>query len=44
VRERLGMDNIITAIQQHKLRWYGYVLRQDENDWVKNAQMLKWKL
>jgi len=28
LRERLGIDNIITVIQQHRLR-------KDKNDWVK---------
>ena len=37
LRERLGTDDIITAIQQHRLRWYGHVVRQDENDWVKKC-------
>jgi len=27
--------DIITLVQRHKLRWYGLVLRKDENDWVK---------
>jgi len=35
LRERLGLDYIITVVQQHRLRWYGHVLRKDENDWVK---------
>jgi len=30
--ERLGIDDIITVIQQHKLRWYGHLLRKDENE------------
>jgi len=35
--ERLGRDDIITAIQQHRLRWFGHVLRKAENDWVKKC-------
>jgi len=35
--ERLEIDNIITVIQQHRLTWYGHVLRKDENDWVKKC-------
>ena len=27
--------DIITLVQRHKLRWYGLVLRKDENNWVK---------
>ena len=26
---------ITAVIEKHKLRWYGHVLRKDENDWVK---------
>jgi len=37
LRERLGTDDIITAVQQHRLSWYGYVLRKDESDWVKKC-------
>ena len=32
LRERLGIDDIV--LQQNRLRWYGHVLRKD-NDWVK---------
>jgi len=42
--ERLGLDDIITVIQRLRLTWYGHVLRKDENDWVKNAWILKWKV
>ena len=35
--ERLGIDNIIKVIQQHRLTWYGRVLRKDENDWAKKC-------
>jgi len=35
LRERLGLDYIITVVQQYRLRWCGHVLRKDENDWVK---------
>ena len=37
LRERLGIDDIIIVVQQHRLRWHGRVLRQDEHDSVKNA-------
>jgi len=37
LKERLGIDDIIAMVQQHRLQWYGHVLRKDENDWVKNA-------
>ena len=37
LRKRLGIYVIITVVQQHALRWCEYVLRKDENDWVKYA-------
>jgi len=36
-RERLGLDDIISVLQQNRLRWYGHVLRKEDNDWVKNC-------
>jgi len=35
LRERLGLDDIISVLQQNRLRWYGHVLRKEDNDWVK---------
>ena len=35
LRERLGIDDI--ALQQNRLRWYGHVLRKDDDDWVKKC-------
>jgi len=37
LRETLGIDDIITMIQQHRLRRYGHVLQKDENDCVKKC-------
>jgi len=34
LRERLGLDDIFLVLQQNRLRWYGYVLRKEDNDWV----------
>ena len=34
LRERLGLDDIISVLQQNRLRWYGRVLRKEDNDWV----------
>ena len=36
LRERLGIDNIALVLQQNRLRWYGHVLRKDD-DWVKKC-------
>jgi len=32
LRERLGLDDIISLLQQNRLRWYGHVLRKEDND------------
>ena len=37
LRGRLGLDNIISVLQQNRLRWYGHVLRKEDNDWVKKC-------
>ena len=36
LRERLGVDDIALVLQQNRLRWYGHVLRK-EDDWVKKC-------
>ena len=36
LRERLGVDDIALILQQNRLRWYGHVLRKDD-DWVKKC-------
>jgi len=35
LRERLGLDDIISVLQLNRLRWYGHMLRKEDNDWVK---------
>ena len=35
LRGRLGLDDIISVLQQNRLQWYGHVLRKEDNDWVK---------
>ena len=35
LRERLGIDDIALVLQQNRLRWYGHVVRKDDDDWVK---------
>jgi len=37
LRVRLGLDDIISVLQQKKLRWYGRVLRKEVSDWVKKC-------
>jgi len=37
LRQRLGLDDIISVQQQNRLRWYGHVLQNEDNDWVKKC-------
>jgi len=37
LRERLGLDNMISVLQQNRLRWYWHVLWKEDNDWVKKC-------
>jgi len=37
LRERLGLDDIISVLQQNRLCWYGYVLQKEDHDWVKKC-------
>jgi len=37
LRERLGVDDIALILQQNRLRWYGHVLRKEDDDWVKKC-------
>jgi len=35
LRERLGLDDIISVLQQNRLQWYRHMLRKEDSDWVK---------
>ena len=35
LRERLGIDDMTLVLQQNRLRWYGHVLRKEDDDLVK---------
>ena len=37
LRERLELDDIISVLQQNRLRWYWHVLRKEDNEWVKKC-------
>ena len=37
LRERLGIDDTALVLQQNRLRWYGHVLRKEDDDWVKKC-------
>jgi len=39
LREKLGLEDIISVLQRNRLQWYGYVLRKEDNDWVKKCNM-----
>ena len=32
LRERLGLDDIISLLQENRLQWYGHMLRKEDND------------
>ena len=34
---RLGLDNIISILQQKRLRWYGHVLQKEDSYWAKKC-------
>jgi len=37
LRDRLGINDIISLLLQNRLQWYGHVLRKDDNEWVKKC-------
>jgi len=37
LRESLGVDDIALILQQKRLRWYGHVLRKEDDGWVKKC-------
>ena len=37
LRERLGVDDVASVLQQNGLWWYGHVLQKDDGDWVKKC-------
>jgi len=37
LRERLGLDDIISVLQQNRLQLYGHVLQKEDNDCVKKC-------
>jgi len=38
LRGRLELEDIISVLQRNRLRWYGHVLRKEDNDWVKKCK------
>jgi len=37
MRERLGINDIISVLQQNRLRCYGHVFQKEDNKWVKKC-------
>ena len=37
LRRLVGVEPITTFIRSGRLRWYGHVMRQGDEDWVKNC-------
>jgi len=33
LRQCLGTEDIVKVVQRNRLRWYGHVLRKDDDDW-----------
>ena len=39
LREKLGIDDIALVLQQNRLRWFGHVLRKEDDDWLKKCMV-----
>jgi len=37
LRDRLGLEDVVTVLQHDRLRWYGHVLRKENSEWVKKC-------
>ena len=37
LRQRMGVEAIVDVVRRGRLRWYGHVMRKEENDWVKKV-------
>jgi len=37
LRDRLGLEDVVTVLQHNRLRWCGHVLRKDDSVWVKKC-------
>jgi len=33
LKDRLGFEDVMTVLQRNGLRWYGHMLRKDDNVW-----------
>ena len=41
LRERLGIVDIMSLLQQNRLQWYGHVLQKDDSDWLMKCMEYK---
>ena len=41
LRKLVGVEPITTIIRSSRLRWYGHVMRKNNDDWVKKCMELK---
>jgi len=37
LRDRLGLEDVVTVLYRNRLRWFGHVLRKDDSEWVKKC-------
>ena len=37
LRKLVGVELITTVIRSGRLRWYGYVMKKSDEDWVKKC-------
>ena len=44
LRQRLELEGIMDVIRRGRLRWYGHVMRKQDEDWVTNALVWKWMI
>ena len=41
LRERLGIDDIALVLHLNRLRWYGHMLRKEDDGWRRNVWSMK---
>jgi hypothetical protein len=41
LRQRLGIDSVSDVLRRNRLRLFGYVVRKNDDDWVKACQKLE---
>jgi len=41
LRQQLGIEDMVKVVQRNRLRWYGNVLRKDDDDWLKKCITLE---